>query len=133
MKKILFFALALVAGALAMTSCDPNNPDNPGDFKIEEYVGTWHLDSMVADGGTTIRPIDVQVVNDTLLAIGTTPEGEPQYYKWSHADGKINAPWIWSSPLIYVDYTVVSYNTTNVVLRKEDNGTQLFFTHQTAK
>ena len=133
MKKIFIFAMAFVASVLAFTSCNPNDPSNPGDFKIEEYVGTWHLDSMVADGGTTVRPIDVQVLSDTLLAIGTNPEGEPQYYKWSHADGKINAPWIWSSPLIYVDYTVVSYNTTNVVLRKEDNGTQLFFTHQTAK
>lgn len=34
MKKILFFALALVAGALAFTSCDKNKVDSP-------LVGTW--------------------------------------------------------------------------------------------
>ena len=34
MKKILFFALALVAGVVAFTSCDKNNIDSP-------IVGTW--------------------------------------------------------------------------------------------
>ena len=44
MKKFLFFAMALVAGALAMTSCDPNGPQNPGDVQV---VGTmWRVDSV---------------------------------------------------------------------------------------
>lgn len=34
MKKILFFAFALVASVLAFTSCNGNNPNNP-------LVGTW--------------------------------------------------------------------------------------------
>ena len=34
MKKILFFAIALVASALAFTSCNGNNPNDP-------LVGTW--------------------------------------------------------------------------------------------
>ena len=127
MKKFLFFAIALVASALVLTSCN-NNPSNPSDINIADYVGVWHLDSMVADGGTTVRPIDVQVVNDTALIIADA-YGQPQYYTWSHANGKINAPWIWSSPLMYVDYTVVSHNPQNAVLRKEDNATLLYFTH----
>lgn len=41
MKKILFFALALVVGALAFTSCNPNDPSNP-----KSLVGTmWRVDS----------------------------------------------------------------------------------------
>ena len=37
MKKILFFAFVLVAGALAFTSCDKKDGNNPND----PLVGTW--------------------------------------------------------------------------------------------
>lgn len=50
MRKILFFAIALVAGALAFTSCDPNNPSNPtGDGN--KYEGVWVSDSVIDANG----------------------------------------------------------------------------------
>ena len=40
MKKVLFFAFALVASVLAFTSCEGNNPsDNPQTAKLTS--GTW--------------------------------------------------------------------------------------------
>ena len=49
MRKFLFFAFALVAGALAMTSCEPNNPEITGkeyhyDAKLtlNDAVGTQY-------------------------------------------------------------------------------------------
>ena len=53
MKKILFFALALVAGTLAFTSCDPNNPENPQPSDLSEYYGKWYLDSVNMNGHTS--------------------------------------------------------------------------------
>ncbi|MBR3407430.1 MAG: hypothetical protein IKG86_01145 [Paludibacteraceae bacterium] len=50
MKKVLFFAMALVAGVLAFTSCDPNNPSNPtGDGN--KYEGVWVSDSVIDANG----------------------------------------------------------------------------------
>ena len=47
MRKFLFFALALVAGALAFTSCDPNDPNKPVDPKDMKLTGTmWRVDSV---------------------------------------------------------------------------------------
>lgn len=133
MRKILFFALTLVASVLAFVACnkdDQNNPETPNNqTNITDYIGQWHLDSMVTDEGTTIRPIDVEIINDTLLQVSADYMKEPQAYKWSHANGKINGPWIWSSPVMYVDYSVESLDTKNAVLKKEDNGTLLYFTH----
>ena len=75
MKKILFFALALVASVLAFTSCDPNNPNNPtnpDELNIKDYVGTtWFLDSMnVGDYTTThmCKPIFLPI--ETSIQIG---------------------------------------------------------------
>ena len=53
MKKLFFLAFAFVASALAFTSCDPNNPDNPQEVSsIKELVGTmWRVDTAyTADG-----------------------------------------------------------------------------------
>lgn len=52
MKKSLLFALALVAGVLAFTSCDGNNPEtNP-------LVGTWsYTNQPLADGGYSIMSV----------------------------------------------------------------------------
>lgn len=133
MKKSFIFAVVLAAGVMAFVACskkDHNDPETQNNqFNIEDYVGQWHLDSMVADGVTTIRPIDVEIINDSLLQVSADYMKEPQAYRWSHADGKINGPWIWSSPVMYVDYSVVTQNSNNAVLRKEDNGMLLYFTH----
>jgi hypothetical protein len=132
MKKSLFIvALAIVAlGALTFTSCDNNKPKKASD--IEKYLGVWHLDSIVSEGVATIRPLDVEVVNDTLLRIKDNPEAEPNNYKWSHEKGKINAPWPWSQPLMNVDYDVVSVNEEKAVLKRVDAETHLYLTHQSA-
>ena len=52
MRKILFFALALVAGALAFTSCNNekgNNPESqiidPKNVTAEDIIGEWRQDS----------------------------------------------------------------------------------------
>ena len=55
MKKILFFAFALAAGALAFSSCEPNDPKQPSqaDFKPADLVNTmWRADSVFVDGGS---------------------------------------------------------------------------------
>ena len=130
MRKYLFFALAaLTLTFIACSKKDKNDPDTDSTETIADYIGQWRLDSMVADGGTTIRPIDVEIINDSLLQVSSDYMKEPQAYKWSHANGKINGPWIWSSPVMYVDYSVVTLNSSNAVLRKEDNGMLLYFTH----
>jgi len=126
MRKILYFAFALVASALTFTACNGNNPTDPSTINPEYFEGYWHLDSMANAGS---RPVNVALVNDTLISISTPYDQEPQYYKWSHKDGKINAPWIWSSPLMYVDYSVVSVDNANAVLKKESDGMLLYFTH----
>lgn len=129
MKKILFFAFALAASVLAFTSCNKegkNEPETPASINKEYFEGYWHLDSMANAGS---RPIDVTLVNDTLLSVNADYYKEPQYYKWSHKDGKINAPWIWSQPLQYVDYSVVSVDNAKAVLKKETDGMLLYFTH----
>ena len=75
MRKFLFFALALVAGALAFTSCEgnKNNPDNPQEQEIKpaDLIGSmWRTDSVFinnAPGGphAIVEVLDAQkaVVN----------------------------------------------------------------------
>ena len=58
MKKTLFFAIALVAGVLAFTSCnkkDKNEPSNPDEINIKDYVGSmWRVDSAYTDDGNAM-------------------------------------------------------------------------------
>ena len=74
MKKILFFAMALVAGALAFTSCDPNNPNNPQEeqeLKPADLIGTmWRTDSVFMDGEKSPAPhfiVDVIAADKAVL------------------------------------------------------------------
>ena len=56
MKKILFFALVLVASALVFVACDKKDePTNSDEINIKDYVGSmWFLDSVnVGDFTTT--------------------------------------------------------------------------------
>ena len=62
MRKFLFFAIALVAGALAFTACDKNgnNPTPPAS----EYDGIWVSDSILNDNSEkTDDAIYVEVLN----------------------------------------------------------------------
>lgn len=129
MRKFLFFAFALAASVLAFTSCnkeDKNEPETPASINKEYFEGYWHLDSMANAGS---RPLDVTLINDTLLSIDALEFKEPAKYKWSHKDGVINAPWIWSAPIQYVNYSVVSVDNAKAVLKKETDGMLLYFTH----
>ena len=47
MKKILFFAIALIAGVLAFTSCNKNgnDPVDPKDVTAQDLIGVWRQDS----------------------------------------------------------------------------------------
>ena len=125
MRKFLFLAIALVAGVLAFTSCNKKDNNDP-EINQEYFEGYWHLDSM-SNGG--IRPIDVTLINDTMMSIDAEMFKEPALYKWSHKDGVINAPWIWSAPIQYVNYSVESLNESKAVLKKESDGMLLYFTH----
>lgn len=72
MRKILFFAFALVAGALAFTSCDPNKPINPSEINVKDYVGsTWFLDSVtVGDFTTTHMCQPIFLLSETSIQLG---------------------------------------------------------------
>ena len=71
MKKIFIFALALVAGALAMTSCDPNNPQEEQELKPAELIGTmWRTDSVFMDGEKSPGPhfiVDIIAADKAVL------------------------------------------------------------------
>ena len=76
MKKILFFAMALVAGALAFTACDPNNPTNPGEYNAKDDVGTqWITDSTLIEGeGLSPAPhAHISVLSETDAEINGWP------------------------------------------------------------
>ena len=72
MKKFLFFAMALVAGALAFTSCDPNNPTNPSEINVKDYVGsTWFLDSVAFNGHTSTHMCQpIFLTSETAIQLG---------------------------------------------------------------
>lgn len=76
MKKILFFAFALVASALAFTSCDPNNPNNPtnpDEINVKDYVGsTWFLDSVEVEAGRTTSHMcqPIFLLSENTIQIG---------------------------------------------------------------
>ncbi len=71
MKKILFFAFALVAGALAFTSCNGNDPKNPGEYDPKDYVGTqWVTDSTRTPDGLSPAPhAYIKVKSESLVEI----------------------------------------------------------------
>lgn len=72
MKKILFFVFALVAGALAFTSCNGNDPKNPGEYDPKDYVGTtWFLDSVnVGEYTTTHMCQPIFLLSETSIQLG---------------------------------------------------------------
>ena len=52
MRKYLFLAIALVASALAFTSCNPSDPNapesqivDPKEVTVQDMIGDWGLDS----------------------------------------------------------------------------------------
>ena len=73
MKKILFFALALVAGVVAFTSCNngKNNPDNPQELKPADLVKTmWRADSVFISGEKSPGPhfiVDIFAADKAIL------------------------------------------------------------------
>ena len=71
MKKYLFFAFALVASALAFTSCNGNTPSGPGSYDANDYAGTkWRIDSCIENGMPVHGPhffIDVKTDKDVIL------------------------------------------------------------------
>ena len=75
MKKILFFAFALVAGALAFTSCEgnKNNSDNPQEQEIKpaDLIGRmWRTDSVFVNGEKSPGPhfiVDVISLEKAIL------------------------------------------------------------------
>lgn len=71
MKKLFIFAMALVAGALAFTSCDPNNPSNPGENNVKDYVGTmWRVDSVFYNGQVAPHPyVIVKFISETQAVL----------------------------------------------------------------
>jgi hypothetical protein len=70
MKKILFFAIALVASALTFTACDGNNPSGSTDVTPAMLAGTtWRVDSSYIDGNLDYMPHLVIDVLNTEQAI----------------------------------------------------------------
>ncbi len=72
MKKILFFAFALVASVLAFTACNGNTPTNPDEINIKDYVGTtWFLDSVsVGDFTTPHMCQPIFLLSETSIQLG---------------------------------------------------------------
>ncbi|MBQ3998978.1 MAG: hypothetical protein II644_06520 [Paludibacteraceae bacterium] len=69
MRKYLFFAIALVAGTLAFTSCEPNNPNKPESQEIDpkevtakDIVGEWLLDSVIFNNEYGYYQMDRQLI-----------------------------------------------------------------------
>ena len=70
MRKFLFFAFALVASALAFTSCNGNNPNDPANVTPAMLAGTtWRVDSSYIDGNLDYMPHLVIDVLNTEQAI----------------------------------------------------------------
>ena len=73
MKKILLCALAALA--LVLTACDPNNPTNPSEINVKDYVGSsWFLDSVnMGDFTTTHLCQPIFLLSETEIQIGNNP------------------------------------------------------------
>ena len=65
MKKVLFFAFALVASALTFTACDGNTPSGPANVTPAMLAGTmWRVDGSYVDGKLNYMPhLIVEVLN----------------------------------------------------------------------
>ena len=104
MKKILFFALALVAGVVAFTSCDkkdgnnPDEPKNPTDVNPADYVATsWRVDSSRVDGKLDFMPhLIVDVLDDKVAVFNGSDtvnylfEGNILYFAHNGEEPKAN-------------------------------------------
>ena len=97
MKKILFFAFALVASALMFTSCNGNTPSGPTDVTPAMLVGTmWRVDSSYVEGHLDFLPHAVIEVRstDTVIFNGSDTthywiEGNKLYYGEDKADANV--------------------------------------------
>ena len=73
MKKVLFFAIALVASALTFTACNGNDPVNPSEQELKpaELVNTmWRADSVFINGEKSPGPhfiVDVIAADKAIL------------------------------------------------------------------
>ncbi len=71
MKKVLFFAMALVAGALAFTSCEKNNPNDPKDptdqIPASEYNGIYVCDSIFDNGERYPGNVMFEIINSEQI------------------------------------------------------------------
>lgn len=74
MKKFILCTLYIVPLyiALVFTSCNSNNPTNPDELNIKDYVGTtWFLDSVnVGDFTTTHLCQPIFLLSETSIQIG---------------------------------------------------------------
>ncbi len=73
MKKILLCALAALA--LVLTACNPNEPTNPSEINVKDYVGSsWFLDSVnMGDFTTTHLCQPIFLLSETEIQIGNNP------------------------------------------------------------
>ena len=140
MKKILFFALALVAGALAFTSCDKKGGNEPEDKDAVVFNATGELRGVMFDvyntqqeAVITLHPtkntVDVKFVQARITSESETPQdiyiynmplnqGE-SHIKLLLADGSAYAPF----PKSYA-YAVMDENRTTFNIHFGNDGEQ---------
>ena len=64
MRKVLFFAMALVASVLAFTSCEPNEPTEVKSVK--DIIGTkWRVDSCFIEGNPVGMDLVFEIKSET--------------------------------------------------------------------
>ena len=71
MRKILFFAIALVASALVFTACEGNGEVNPTDVKASDYIGQkWRTAASYENGTLSHLPHAlVNVISDKQVVL----------------------------------------------------------------
>ena len=72
MKKILFFAITLVASALTFTACE-NNGNDPANVTPAMLAGTtWRVDSSYVEGKLDFMPhLVIDVLNKLFSMVWT--------------------------------------------------------------